>query len=354
MDPTNSLFLEFFKPKSNERVLLLEGGDGNLAKQIATLMSNGEVLTLARDVRQIRKAQVLLTTVPNAKATEDVLPKDKCCWDTVLLKVPQERRYARALLLSAWLALRPDGQLYVAGRSQVGAKAVITDAKRLFRNAVVLGYKGHQRIARSVRGVSLPDPLPEGFDEPGIAPNSTYIINVVRPEGTLFLQSHPGIFSRDAIDEGTRILLEYLHVKPNERTWDVGCGMGIIGLSLALAGVHEVAMSDVNLLAVRYAQNNAERNGLADKVRVFAEDGICPQYGKWDLIVSNPAFHEGREVDTSMADKLIANAPSVLAPGGRLLLVANRFLNYDKKMRQYFKKVTRIADTPEFHVLEAR
>jgi 16S rRNA (guanine1207-N2)-methyltransferase len=55
-----------------------------------------------------------------------------------------------------------------------------------------------------------------------------------------------------------------------------------------------------------------------------------------------------------MADKLIASAPDHLKPDGRLLIVANRFLNYDRVMRQHFRHVSRIADTNKFHIIEAR
>ena len=54
-----------------------------------------------------------------------------------------------------------------------------------------------------------------------------------------------------------------------------------------------------------------------------------------------------------MADDLIRQAPSLLMDGGRLLIVANRFLNYDKPMREYFEQVNKLAETNKFHVIEA-
>jgi 16S rRNA (guanine1207-N2)-methyltransferase len=335
--------------------LVLEGGDGQLARWLATKLPQGEVLTLARDLREVIAAQHALENVANASATADVFPPSSdSVWDQVVLVIPKGRRYARTLLLAAWQALRPAGQLLLIGSGQSGANAVFTDAERLFGNVTVVGYKKHQRIARSIRNAPLPVPLPPEFSEPGIAPDSAATLLIPRPENHLTLLTHPGIFSWDGLDTGTKLLLDVLMVPRGARVWDVGCGAGVIGLSAALAGAGAVLMSDVNLLAVAYARQNAQRNGLGDHVQVVAADGINAQHGQWDLIVTNPAFHEGHTVDTSMADALIAHAPAILAPGGRLLLVANRFLAYDKKMQQSYKQVTRLVDTPQFHVLEAR
>lgn len=347
------VLLRFFRPRPNERILLLEG-EGELAQSVAALTPAGELLLLARDLRQITHAEALLTGLPHVCVSAAVLPKATGDWDTVLLTLPKGRRYARTLLLAAWLALRPGGQLWLIGDSQTGVNAAITDAQRLFGNGVVVGYKQHQRVARSVRGDTLPDPLPPEFAEAGIAPGTSYFMEVTRPQSVLTLETHPGIFSWDALDEGTGLLLEHLRVQPGERVWDVGCGAGVIGLSAALAGASRVRMSDVNLLAVEYARRNSQHNGLADRVEVLAADGLAPPDGQWNLIVANPAFHTGHKVDTSMVDALIAAAPARLAPGGRLLLVANRFLAYEKALSRFFSTVARVADTPQYHVLDAR
>lgn len=338
-------------------MLLLEGGDGRLAQQVAGLVPLGEVLSLTRDVRQVSAARRRLLQVEVARAGDQVLP-DTGGWDSVLLTIPKERRYARTLLLAAWEALRPGGTLLLAGPTRAGAKAVIKDAERLFGAAKVVGYKAHQRVARCPRGDRPPDPLPEAFTQVGVAPGTHRVLRIERPEGVLEIDTHPGIFSWDSLDRGTALLLDHLVVRPGERVWDVGCGAGILGLAAALAGAEHVRMTDVNLLAVGYSERNAERNGLGHLVEIEATGSFSTEdtgrAGKWDLIVSNPAFHEGREVNTAMADRLIAAAPELLTKRGRLVLVANRFLAYHKEMGRAFRRVTRLAETPSYHVIEGR
>ncbi|MFN2153392.1 MAG: methyltransferase [Anaerolineales bacterium] len=359
LDPAEALILEYFHPDASARILILEGGDGSLAAELVPKVPTGEIITLGRDFRQVETARLRLTKALNVQVSAEVFPSSGG-WDFVVLLIPKERRYARTLLLAAWQALKPGGKLLLAGPGKGGAKAVITDAERLFGNISVLGYRNHQRLAASIRGEALPDPLPPEFHQPGVAPGSRHIVEVHRPEGALRLETHPGIFSWEALDEGTALLLEHLRVEHGARVWDVGCGYGGIGLSAALAGAGFVIMSDVNLLAVQYAQKNAKSIGFENRVQVFPADGLnfarlSPLDAlRFDLIVSNPAFHQGRQVDHSMPAALIAQASNFLAPEGRLFLVANRFLNYDKSMREIFRHVTRIAETNKFHVIEAK
>jgi 16S rRNA (guanine1207-N2)-methyltransferase len=357
-NPAESLLLEYLQPTTEAHILILEGGAGWLAAEAIQKTPDGKVLSLTRDIREVWAAETRLEAIPNASATQDVFPTS-AGWDLVLLPIPKGRRYTRRLLLAAWEALKPGGRLLLAGPSKGGAKAVIKDAARLFGNATVLGYRQHQRVAACTRGESFPDPLPKEFQQNGVAPGTRHFVEIQRPEGTLKLETHPGIFSWEALDEGTALLLEHLKIEPGSRVWDVGCGYGAIGLSAALAGAELVAMSDVNLIGVGYAQTNALRNRLDHKVKVFPADTLStphftPSTDHFDLIVSNPAFHQGRAVDKSMSGNLITQAPDFLAPGGRLVIVANRFLNYDKTMQEYFAQVERVAETGKFHVIEAR
>lgn len=358
-NPAQTLLLEYLQPEADARILVLEGDTGWLAMEAARKVPKGKVLSLARDVREVWGAQTRLESISNADTAFDVFPSS-VDWDMVLLTIPKERRFTRTLLLAAWQTLKPGGRLLLAGPSKSGAKAAIKDAGRLFGSAKVLGYRRHQRVAACTRGNSLPDPLPKEFQQIGVAPDSRHFIKVAYPEGNLMLETHPGIFSWEKLDEGTKLLLDHLEIEPGLSIWDVGCGYGAIGFSEILAGAGLVAMSDVNLIAIDYAQRNADKNNISNGVHIFPADNLSPipsiqlPTSQFDLIISNPAFHQGRQVDKSMADKLIAQAINFLTPKGRLVIVANRFLNYDKTMREHFNHVSRIAETNKFHVIEAR
>ncbi len=42
-----------------------------------------------------------------------------------------------------------------------------------------------------------------------------------------------GLFSPRTIDDGSRMLLDYLDVKATDRCLDLGCGYGVLGFSMA-------------------------------------------------------------------------------------------------------------------------
>jgi 16S rRNA (guanine1207-N2)-methyltransferase len=356
-NPAQALLLEYLHPNPKARILLLEGGDGWMASNAAALVMEGEVLSLTRDVREVLAAQNRLRDIPHANATSDVFPTTHG-WDIVLFAIPKERRYIRSLLLAAWHALKPKGILLLAGPSKGGAKAAFKDAERLFGNSIILGYKKHQRAASFQKGLELPVPLPEAFRQNGIAPGTQNILCIQTSKGELKIETHPGIFSWESLDEGTALLLDHLQVKAGECVWDVGCGSGIMGLFAAKSGAEYVAMSDINLIAIDYANKNAAANKLQDRTDIFSADVLQPlpldrPLPPFSLIISNPAFHQGRNVNKSMAEQLITQAVGHLAPNGRLMIVANRFLNYDQWMVSDFRNVRHRVKTNKYHIIEA-
>jgi 16S rRNA G1207 methylase RsmC len=72
-----------------------------------------------------------------------------------------------------------------------------------------------------------------------------------------------------------------------------------------------------------------------------------------DLVVCNPPFHVEYETDVELPLRLFAYAHRVLRPGGRLVLVANRHLNYSTRLSGIFAEVKTIAQSEKFEVLEA-
>ena len=83
-----------------------------------------------------------------------------------------------------------------------------------------------------------------------------------------------GLFSPKAIDEGTRLLLEHIEVRPDDRAIDLGCGYGPLGLAIARAAPRgSCLMVDKDFVAVEYANANARRNHI-DNAQAMLSDGL--------------------------------------------------------------------------------
>ena len=70
---------------------------------------------------------------------------------------------------------------------------------------------------------------------------------------------------------------------------DLGCGTGRLAIGAALLGAKEVFGVDVDPIAVRVAQKNAEIMGVKEKTHCIAAD-IDVVKGTFDTVLQNPPF----------------------------------------------------------------
>ena len=108
--------------------------------------------------------------------------------------------------------------------------------------------------------------------------------------------SDNGVFSKDKIDYGSRLLVDtYLKNKKDIKSFlDVGSGYGFISIVLAkFLNIAGVAV-DVNRRALKLAEENAKLN----KVSVsFKESNIYECISdSFDLIITNPPIRAGKKV----------------------------------------------------------
>lgn len=76
--------------------------------------------------------------------------------------------------------------------------------------------------------------------------------------------------------------------------FDLGTGTGVLAVLLARRGATEVVATDINPRAVRCAVDNADRLGVADRVRVEEADLWPAAPERADVVVCNPPWIPGR------------------------------------------------------------
>lgn len=167
----------------------------------------------------------------------------------------------------------------------------------------------------------------------------------------LRLETRPGVFAQHGIDSGTRLLIEAMKVTPTARVLDLGCGYGAIGIVAAKLAVRgRVVLVDSDIRATRLSQRNLELNGVTN-AEVILGDGWhdLPPKSRFDLVVSNPPTHSGREV----LDDFVEGAYKVLRPRGQLYMVVNRLLSLRKEVEKVFGAVETVAQSKGFVVIRA-
>src|SRR5690606_206996 len=337
----SELLLEESAPMPDDGRWLVLGGEAALVQELVAQVG-GTVSWMPVDSRERDLA-------PRNVVVHDIDPEGS--YDRVLLPLPPDRDLARRWMRRARDVLAPGGDALLAGAHAEGAKSSTADAAKVLGAPISDGYRQKHRFARFRRREVTAGPLPAWATVDGIKPGSWQRFTVTIDGEEIDLETQPGVFAANRLDAGTALLLAHLNIAERERVLDVGCGAGVIGVSAHRRGARLVDMVDANLLAVQAASRNASRLDIPG--RVLAGDVYGPVGdARYDLIVSNPPFHRGKDIDLSVADRLIGAAPRHLLPGGRILIVANAFLAYGKAMERVFRSVETVAATRQYHVLQ--
>lgn len=140
--------------------------------------------------------------------------------------------------------------------------------------------------------------------------------------GKLFeLFSDNCVFSKNGLDEGSNILIEYILKLPlNGRLLDMGCGYGPIGLTLATFFENSfVDMFDINERAVNLARKNQEKLGIKN-VEIGVSDGFENIKNEYNFIFINPPIRAGKQVIYKMFEDSFAS----LCNDGKLVIVIRK------------------------------
>ena len=108
--------------------------------------------------------------------------------------------------------------------------------------------------------------------------------------------SDNGVFSKKAIDYGSKLLLEtYLECdKESKKVLDIGCGYGFIGIVISVVNKSKVDMIDVNKRAVHLTNRNIKKYKDID-ARAFISDAYENIDTKYDVIITNPPIRVGKD-----------------------------------------------------------
>jgi 16S rRNA (guanine1207-N2)-methyltransferase len=142
-----------------------------------------------------------------------------------------------------------------------------------------------------------------------------------------------GVFSKQRVDLGTRLLIESMLLPKKGCALDMGCGYGAVGIAAAVFNPRlYVILVDVNSRAVWLARRNVEKKVSNAEVRRGClyepvEDFI------FDCVLSNPPVSAGLET----VKEIIVQAPRHMAHKGVFQMVVKSKVG-GKRLRMIFEE----------------
>jgi 16S rRNA (guanine1207-N2)-methyltransferase len=281
-------------------------------------------------------AAQLSPLIPGSTSLEAVADQSL---DAITILAPPgtvERRY---VLAQGLRALKVGGAMTALAPKAKGGSRLAKELKA-FGLEVAEDARRHHRICEVVRPAA-PD-LAEAL-----------AVGAPRLSPDLGLWTQPGVFSWDRIDPGTALLLARLPPQAGVGA-DFGCGLGYLAHGvLASPAVTRLTLIDIDRRAVECARRNVN-DPRAQIVWADVRQGAA-DLSELDFVVMNPPFHDGGAEDRALGAAFIAQAASVLRHGGKLLMVANRHLPYERPLADSFgAKVKLLAEEGGYKLYEAR
>lgn len=111
----------------------------------------------------------------------------------------------------------------------------------------------------------------------------------VLQEGQVQVTLDPGMAFGTGTHETTRLCMQLLEggITPGMTMLDVGTGSGILAVTALLLGAESAIGIDIDQLAVKVAQENADLNNVGDKITLFCGDLVEKISGTFDVICAN-------------------------------------------------------------------
>ena len=269
-------------------------------------------------------------------------------FDLVLVLPPRQRDESRALLAQALQWVAADGIVLAGMLNTEGARSAEGDLARLAGSVNTLSKNKCRAFWAMANAATMDATLVAQWA----------LLDALRPIADGRFLSRPGLFAWDRIDAASALLASCLPADLSGRGADLGAGFGYLAAEVIACcpGVVSLDLFEAEARALELARLNLQQRARGKNAVELAyhwHDVTAGLPGRYDFIVSNPPFHQGRADQPDLGRAFIVAAAAALLPGGRFWLVANRHLPYEAVLAQGFATVRTVKEQNGFKVIEA-
>ena len=216
------------------RVLVLHCREGLAGMGIAVGDATARVTMIDSDLAAVISARQ--TARANGVENVEVIIGD-CgravfgqTFDAVLALLPKSRPTWEQTVLDALALLRPGGRFFLAGAKKCGIKSAAKFVGRVFGDVEVVAYKGGSRLLTATKSAGAAQPAGGEY-------YSWRTVTADLADGRIEFLTRAGLFARDRLDDGSRMLIEAILAdrppRPTDRVLDLWCGAGVLTLAVA-------------------------------------------------------------------------------------------------------------------------
>ncbi len=266
--------------------------------------------------------------------------------DLVLLQLPKSNRHLTWLLSQLRKTLPKSCPVIAVNK----AKEIHTSTLKLFEKYLgetktSLAWKKHRMV------------FSQADAEPMVNVDPITAWNVDGEK--IQLKNLPNVYSGESLDLGARFMLQHIPQDPSiDSIIDLGCGNGVLSVKAGQLNPNaRLTCVDESFMALESAKQNLLDNlGQQRDIQCIANnclDGFESESSS--LIMCNPPFHQQQAITDHIAWQMFCDSKQVLNKGGHLLVIGNRHLGYDAKLKRLFgdNNVKLIASNNKFVILQA-
>lgn len=270
-------------------------------------------------------------------------------------RVSKEKPVVHWAINNASKLLKTGSSLYLSGEKNDGLKTYADKAGKRLGEKAGLSKDGNSYLAELVQ---------TDADTPNLDDKDYTQLRLIKHSEAIDIYSKPGVFGWDKIDRGSHFLVQHLPQalqrmqEAPSTLLDLGCGYGYLSLmahfSMNSTSINDskptrIVATDNNATAITACRKNFQRHQINGEV--IADSCAESIREKFDLILCNPPFHQGFDVESQLTKRFLQATQQRLSNKGAAFFVVNQFIPLEKLATGLFKSVKTLENNGSFKLI---